>query len=227
MALILNLETATDIGSVCISKGLEILGIKESSETFAHASETTLLIEAVLQETGYSLQEIDAIAVSAGPGSYTALRVGTSVAKGIGYALDKPLIAISTLQWLAAASAQKHPQATFYIPMIDARRMEVYTAIFDSEGKEVKAPTPVILHESTFDDYLKGNQPIVCSGSGSFKFKDIVDSNAIIFADLICSASHLVPLALEAYNQQAFENLAYFEPLYLKPPNITKAKKVI
>jgi len=122
MAIILNIETATDIGSVCISKGEKILASKDGSSTFSHAKETTLMIEACLAEAAISMQDLGAIAISRGPGSYTSLRIGTSIAKGICYALDKPLIAINTLESLAFA-ASKIEQGAIYAPMIDARRL--------------------------------------------------------------------------------------------------------
>ena len=131
MAIILNIETATDIGSVCLSRGKEVLAVKQGTTTFSHAKETTLMIDHCLTEAGLTMQDLNAVAISSGPGSYTSLRIGTSVAKGICYALDKPLIAVNTLEALALA-ASKVSDGAIYAPMIDARRMEVYTTFYDA-----------------------------------------------------------------------------------------------
>ena len=224
MPLILNIETATDVGSVCISKGNKILVLKESTSPFSHAKETTLLIAACLKEAQLQMNELEAVAVSRGPGSYTALRVGFSVAKGICYALDIPLIGVDTLCALALA-ASKVQHGDWYIPMIDARRMEVYTAFFDKKMNCFKAAHALVLDKMTFAFATEQEKQIVFAGNGSKKFQQIVEQQKFIFADLKCSAAHLVPLAYQSYQFSQFESLAYSEPSYLKPPNITKPKK--
>lgn len=226
MAIILNIETATDIGSVCVSKGEKILATKDGSSTFSHAKETTLMIESCLMEAGIALQDLDAIAISSGPGSYTSLRIGTSIAKGICYALDKPLIAVNTLESLAFA-ASKIAQGTIYAPMIDARRMEVYTAFYEVGMTCTLPMQPLILDEKTFDLAIKAQKKIVFAGNGAEKIKKVVNSSQFIFTNILCAAKHLAPLAFKAFENKQFESVAYFEPDYLKPPNITTPKKLL
>ena len=150
MALILNIETATDICSISLSKGQDIIGIKKATEAYQHASKITLLISACFEGTNYKLNDLDAIAISKGPGSYTALRIGTATAKGICYTLQKPLIAVDSLQALALATMDIDDQKALYIPMIDARRMEVYTAIFDNQNQEIIAPHAAVITDVHF-----------------------------------------------------------------------------
>ena len=223
MALILNIETATEISSVCIAKGEKVLAIKESTQTMSHARETTILIEACLKAANIALTNVDAIAVSIGPGSYTALRVGSSIAKGICYALDLPLIGISTLKSLAFAASEQM-KGDYYCPMIDARRKEVYTATYNSALTIIKQESATVLTP----DYIEESGwqgKLVFSGNGAPKFKDMVRGERYHFPAISCSAAYIAPLAYVAYHQGKFEDLAYFEPVYLKPPNITKSNK--
>ena len=155
MPLILNIESATDICSVCISKNAETLSLQEADKEYSHTSKITILIERCCAEAGITLKQLDAVAVSKGPGSYTSLRVGASTAKGICYALDKPLITIDTLQSIALATFKKAKQATFYAPMIDARRMEVYTSLFDKDLNLVQETHAKIIDEQSFQDYFQ------------------------------------------------------------------------
>ena len=223
MALILNIETATEISSVCIAKGDKVLAIRESTEAMTHARETTILIEDCLKEANIALTEVDAIAVSIGPGSYTALRVGSSISKGICYALDIPLIGVSTLKSLAFASA-KQMKGDYYCPMIDARRKEVYTATYNNAFTIIKEDNATVLTPDYIDE--SGWQgKVVCSGNGAPKFREMVKEDKYLFPAINCSAEHIAPLAYIAYQQGKFEDLAYFEPVYLKPPNITKSNK--
>lgn len=226
MAIILNIETATDIGSVCVSDGLTVLASKDGSSTFSHAKETTLMIESCIAEAGLKMKDIEAVALSSGPGSYTSLRIGTSTAKGICYALDKPLIAVNTLASLALA-ASKMAEGTLYAPMIDARRMEVYTAFYDDGMNCLMPMQPLILEEKTFEESLNSKHTIVFSGNGAAKIKNVINSEQFIFTDIRCAARHLVPLSVEAFRKGDFESVAYFEPDYLKPPNITTPKKIL
>ncbi len=223
MAHILNIETATEISSVCISHGERVLAFKESTEGMAHARATTLLIEACLEAAKLAITDLDAVAISSGPGSYTALRVGSSIAKGICYALDLPLISISTLESLAIA-ASKLKEGDFYCPMIDARRNEVYTATYNSNFTRVKEASATILTP----DYIDRNGwqgKAIFSGNGASKFSTMVERSDYTFTDVYCSSKHIAPLAFLAYQQKNFQEIAYFEPIYLKPPNITKSKK--
>src|SRR6476661_4332435 len=148
MALILLLETATSVCSVAVAEDGKLLAIHEESEKNIHATHLTLFIENVMQQAGRSLSDLDAIAVSMGPGSYTGLRIGVSTAKGLCYAMDKPLIGINTLESMAAVIANS--STSLYVPMIDARRMEVYTAVYDADLKEILPTQAMILDEQSF-----------------------------------------------------------------------------
>ena len=227
MSLILNIETATDICSVCISKDHEILAIREAEKEYSHTSQITILIEACCAATGISLSQMDAVAVSNGPGSYTSLRVGASTAKGICYALDKPLISIDTLQSIALATAGKEKRKALYAPMIDARRMEVYTALFDQDGNIVEGTNAKIIDEHSFQDYFEKGHTIVFSGNGAAKCQKVITSSQAVFRDEICSAAHLVPLSYPAYQKNDFSDPAYFSPAYFKSPNITTPRKIL
>ncbi len=224
MALILHIETATDLTSVCISKDTTVLSIKNGSGPMKHSQELTLLIQDSMEELGLPFKELDAVSVSKGPGSYTALRVGTSVAKGICYAADKPLIAVDTLEALAYTTALE-VKADFYCPMIDARRKEVYMSFYNNKNACLKPCQALILETSTFAKYVQDGQRIAFSGNGSAKYKEMANRPEFLFLDIKCSALHLVPLAEHAYEKKKFESTAYFEPTYLKPPNITIPKK--
>ncbi|MBK7873510.1 MAG: tRNA (adenosine(37)-N6)-threonylcarbamoyltransferase complex dimerization subunit type 1 TsaB [Saprospiraceae bacterium] len=227
MPLILQIETATDVCSICISQNEELIALQEITQFSDHASKITLLIEACLQQANLTLKDLDAVAVSQGPGSYTALRIGVSTAKGICYALNKPLIAVDTLQALALATFQTEQKDALYCPMIDARRMEVYCAIFDQDSQLIKEATALKIEETTFDNYFTKGQNIVFSGNGAEKCKAILTSEFAHFSPIVCSAKHLIPLAFQAFQNEHFADLAYFEPFYLKPPNITTPKKNI
>lgn len=224
MAKILNIETSTNISSICISEFGNILSKKESTNAMAHAKEGTLLIEACMNAASIAFHQLDAVAVSKGPGSYTALRVGSSIAKGICYATDIPLIAVDTLKSLATAAATKLV-GDFYCPMIDARRKEVYMAFYNKDITELQEVQAKILDETSFTQEVSDQATIVFCGNGSTKFQAMTQQSNFLFLDLVCAAQHLVPLSERAFQSGAFESLAYFEPTYLKPPNITVAKK--
>lgn len=226
MALILNLDTATDVCSVGIANGAKILSLKESDDAYSHASAITLLIEACRKDAGIDLQDLDAIAISSGPGSYTALRVGAATAKGICYALDKPMIAIDTLAALAHAAKEKQT-ADFYIPMIDARRMEVYTAVYDQQLQELESVHNLILDLQSFNNYFTDGKSIAFCGNGAPKSQTVFVEKNAIFCDILCSAKHIAPLAEVAFQKQQFEDIAYYTPLYFKAPNITVSKKTL
>lgn len=227
MPTILHIESATDICSIGISQDATLIAMEEIYQFSDHASKITLLIQACLQQAQLTLQDLDALAISQGPGSYTALRVGVSTAKGICYALNKPLIAIDTLQALAFATWQADPRDASYCPMIDARRMEVYCAIFDQNNQLVQEAQALAVESDTFDPYFQHQQQLIFSGNGAEKCKAILTNTFAQFSQVVCSARHLIPLALQAFEKQQFANLAYFEPFYLKPPNITTPRKNI
>lgn len=225
LAIILNIETATEICSICISREEEILARRATDESFQHAARITLLIQECAREAGLRLSEIDAIAVSRGPGSYTALRIGLSVAKGIAYALDKPIIAVDTLQSLALATAQVAGKEALYYPMIDARRMEVYTAPFDRTGQPLGEPEARIITEDSFRAEIEAGRRVILSGNGASKCKSVLQYPQIEFVPLLNDSAHLIPLARRAFRERDFVDIAYFTPFYLKSPNITIPRK--
>lgn len=225
--LILNLETSTDVCSVAISRGEEILSLKASDKPFRHSEWLTTFVQQCIDETGFSLQEMDAVAVGSGPGSYTSLRVGTSTAKGICYALGLPLISVNTLKALALAAFNEFKMTdAYYCPMIDARRMEVYCAIFNGQNKVVSEPEAVVVEAGSFNRYFSEKITMIFTGNGAEKCRDILQSNQAQFHPLICSASHMPALASKKYSEGNFEEIAYYVPSYLKPPNITKPKNM-
>ena len=169
MPYILHLETATEICSVGISKGHQIISLKSSAEPYQHVTLINQLIEDCLREANISMHQLDAVAVSSGPGSFTALRVGTATAKGICYALQKPLIGVDTLQALALGSFDATIEKALYVPMIDARRMEVYTATFDDSNECIEPTRSLIIEKNIFEDYKKNGHTVVLSGNGAEK----------------------------------------------------------
>jgi len=225
MALILNIETATDICSIALGLDGKLLQLTEAQETFTHAEEITLLVQQSLKEAGKTLQDLDAVAITSGPGSYTALRIGTSTAKGICYALNKPLIAVNTLQALAQAAKGINPSGDFYVPMIDARRMEVYSAIYDNQLKTVGKTVAEVINENSYEKYFTSNKKIIYCGNGAPKCQTVITSQLAHFESVNCSAKYLIPLAEEAFAVQAFEDVAYYVPTYFKAPNITTPRK--
>ncbi len=217
MALILNIETATQVCSVGLSEGNRILSIRESHDKNSHAAKLTVFCEEVLHEAGKEMKDLEAIAVSMGPGSYTGLRIGVSTAKGFCYALDIPLIAIPTLQSMAlGALSSIDKKEALCCPMIDARRMEVYTALYDQHNKEVRKTEALIIDEGSYDIEIAEN-PIYFFGDGAEKCKDILEPKGMNYVDGIHpSAQNMAHLSAEKFRSENFEDLAYFEPYYLK-----------
>lgn len=223
MALILNIETATEICSVCLSKDGRLLSIRETNEEKSHAAQTALFIDELLKEFQISAKDLDAVAISMGPGSYTGLRIGVSLAKGICYAASIPLIAINSLeslanQLLASLKQNQHflSEPSFLVPMIDARRMEVYSAIFNTQMEELKTTEALILDEHSYADLLAIGK-VYFAGNGAFKIKEVINHpNAIVVDEVSISSQGLIAAAEAKFNSKSFENLAYFEPYYLK-----------
>lgn len=226
MAKILQIETATSVCSVAVSIHGKTVAVKEELGQNLHASNLTLFIEEAIKEAGITFKDLDAIAISKGPGSYTGLRIGVSTAKGLCYALDLPLIAIETLEMMAAGFLIKNPDYKDLVcPMIDARRMEVYTTIFDAKLKVLEPTTAKIIDESSFADFLI-DQKITYIGDGSSKCEEALNnSNAIFCNDNFNSATYLSLLAENAFAKSDFEDVAYFEPFYLKDFVVTQPKK--
>ena len=214
MALILSLETATTNCSVALSNNGKTIAIKEDNDKgYSHAERLHVYIDAVLKEAGVNAKDLDAIAVSKGPGSYTGLRIGVSAAKGLSYALEKPLISIPTLE---ALSQQVKNDDGVIVSMLDARRMEVYSAIYDYNKNEIRETQAQILNESSFNNYLNQGR-VYFIGNGVEKTKTLINNqNAIFIEGKLPSANELGLLAFNKYKISDFEDVAYFEPYYLK-----------
>jgi len=215
LAIILNIETATKNCSVSVSDGTTQLALRELNEgKFSHAEKLHSFIVEVLESTGLSMKDLNAVAVSKGPGSYTGLRIGVSAAKGICYALDIPLISVSTLKCLAL---QMQPEEGAYVvPLLDARRMEVYSAVFDDKFIQVRETEAEIIDENSFNDFLE-NGKVYFLGDGAEKCKAYIrHHNARFVTETYPSAREMVSMVQKKYDSAEFENLAYFEPFYLK-----------
>lgn len=214
MALILCIETTTTNCSVSISKDGGLLAIKElNSINYSHSEKLHLFIIDVLKKANATFKDLSAVAVSKGPGSYTGLRIGVSAAKGLCYAQDLPLISIDTLQSLAHQAKER---TNFIIPMIDARRMEVYTAVYDANYNQLEETSAKILTNGSFLNYLEKGK-VVFLGNANDKFRAICNHpNAEFIDGKLPSANEMGILAEEKHKKSDFENVAYFEPYYLK-----------
>ena len=223
MPIILSIETATTNCSVSLSKEGETLVLKEDNNVnYSHAESLHVFINDVLETANIDKTQIDAIAVSKGPGSYTGLRIGVSAAKGLCYALDKPLISISTLHALAH---QVNTQEGVIVPMLDARRMEVYAAIYDNKFNILRAIEAQILDELSFKEELKRGK-VFFVGNGTEKTKALLGhENAIYIDNKLPSANEMSALAFAKYKIGDTEDIAYFEPFYLKDFIALKPKK--
>ncbi|RYD70092.1 MAG: tRNA (adenosine(37)-N6)-threonylcarbamoyltransferase complex dimerization subunit type 1 TsaB, partial [Sphingobacteriales bacterium] len=226
MAKILLLETATAVCSVALSVDGKIRFLKEEIGLNLHASNLTLFIEDVVSKSDLKYSDLDAVAVSKGPGSYTGLRIGVSTAKGLCYALEKPLIAVETLEMMAAGFKIQNPDYHGLIcPMIDARRMEVYTSVYDSNLNLLQPTSAKIIDENSFAEFRSENT-ITFLGDGAAKCADSLKNQNALFSDLnFNSAANMHLLAEKAYNDNKFEDVAYFEPFYLKDFVLTQPKK--
>jgi tRNA threonylcarbamoyladenosine biosynthesis protein TsaB len=227
MALILNIETATKVCSVALYQDDNLLGLQELFIDKSHSEYLAVIINDLMNYTGRKFEGLAAVAISKGPGSYTGLRIGTSTAKGLCYALDIPLISINTLKAMAVNLAGLY-EDTYLCPMIDARRMEAYFMILDREHKEILSAQAKIIDENVFSNLLKDNK-IVFFGNGSDKCKPILSkhSNAIFVESIHPTAKSVGILAFEKFKTKEFEDVAYFEPYYLKDFIATKAKKLL
>lgn len=223
MALILNIETSSESCSVAIASNGIVCASLQSDESRSHASILTVLIERLLRENKYATADFDAVAISKGPGSYTGLRIGVSVAKGLCYGSRKPLIAVNTLQSMMNGLKQeltdfdqRFPHDALFYPMLDARRQEVYLAGFLKNGDVFSETAAEIITEESFGELLK-RQKVVFFGSGADKIKNILNSeNAVFVQGFSPKADYLAGLSEVAFQNKSFVDVAYFEPLYLK-----------
>ena len=220
MERIILIETSTALCSTALAENGAIVSYKESSAPKAHASLTAVFIQEMLSERGLTINDCDAVCASMGPGSYTGLRVGVSTAKGLCFGAGKPLIAVGTLDTLVAQASGDY---RFIIPMVDARRMEVYTAVFEN-GRQITETAPVIIDENSFAEYLEQG-PCLFIGDGAGKCADIIRHPDAHFCQCHPQASAMLSPALKAYKEKRFEDVAYFEPFYLKEFVATVSKK--
>ena len=225
MPVILNIETSSDVCSVAITCDGRVLTEKESTEGLNHSKLLSVFVGDVFKETGLEIKSVDAIAVSKGPGSYTGLRIGVSLAKGLCYALGKPLIGVGTLDSLVSHALISLDQYIsdlaiegdiLFCPMIDARRMEVYTSLYNRKGEKLEEVSAKIINSSSYSKYLK-THTIFFFGNGSVKCQSLIEHpNALFRGPLKSSARYMLRLAEKKYELSKFENVAYFEPFYLK-----------
>lgn len=215
MGVLLNLETSSTNCSVCVAKDGKILAIKElNSANYSHAEKLHVFIEEVVKEAGVTLQDIKAIAVSKGPGSYTGLRIGVSAAKGLCYALGIPLISVSTLKSMASQIKIKGNEVL--IPVLDARRMEVYSAVFDHEMNQIRETKAEIIDEHSFQEFLS-DKHVHFVGSGAEKIHELFSLDTITYhCEVVPSAKEMASISSDKFNASDFEDVAYFEPYYLK-----------
>lgn len=219
MALILNIETATEVCSVALASDGKVVALQEEPKGRNHALLLTSFIEDCINQAGVAFTDLDAIAVSKGPGSFTGLRIGVSTAKGLCYALDKPLTSVNSLQSMAAVALEKNkfPEAELFCPMIDARRMEVYTAFFNRKGEFVVETAAQIIDNKSFEAVLVANK-VLFFGDGMQKCRELLNSseNALFLEENTNSALGMVHFSENSYKNGLFESTAYFEPFYLK-----------
>ena len=219
------LDTATEVCSVAIGQGNEVIVTNDIARKNSHTETITLQIAQCMKEAGLQYHQIDAIGISSGPGSYTGLRVGTSVAKGLCYALDIPLIAIETLKGLAAGLKTEFDAGTVICPMIDARRMEVYAADYNKKLEELRPVYNLILGEGVMAE--SGYDHLVLCGNGAHKAEGIDLGVTFDIISTSCSASNLLKICNDLFLKGKIEDMAYFSPFYFKSPNVTKSKKNI
>lgn len=232
MSLILCIETGTDICSVGIAKDGELLSLRESDEGRDHARKVGVFVDELLRETGIVPDDLDAVAVGKGPGSYTGLRIGVSFAKGLCYGLQKPLVAVGSLDALAEVAREDYEagilavddwDGAYLCPMVDARRMEVYAQVFDSEGRPQGEVSAEVVDEGSFAAFRGQGRPFVIFGSGARKCADVLPD--AVYVEVTPSARGLARLAQQALDEGRTEDITYFEPFYLKDFVVTTSRK--
>ena len=232
MSLILCIETGTDVCSVGIARDGELLSLRESDEGRDHARKVGVFVDELLRETGIAPDDLDAVAVGKGPGSYTGLRIGVSFAKGLCYGLRKPLLAVGSLDALVEVAREDYEAGILAVddwqharlcPMVDARRMEVYAQVFDSQGTPLTDVSAEVVSEESFAAYRQAGEPFVIFGSGARKCADLLAGAT--FVEVTPSARGLARLAQQALAEGRTDDIAYFEPFYLKDFVVTTSKK--
>lgn len=226
MPRIILIETSTSLCSAAIEQDGRIISSRETAEPRAHASRTAVFVKEMLDECGLSVQDCDAVCVSSGPGSYTGLRVGSSTAKGLCFGASKPLLAACTLDILVrqAISDGLPEGCTAIVPMVDARRMEVYCAVYSPDGQRFSEISPCVVDDSSFSAELAAGK-VLFIGDGAAKCAPVLNSGNAVFKQVNPNAAAMASLAEEAFQKSEFQNTAYFEPFYLKEFVATVSKK--
>ena len=226
MAYLLHIESSSTVCSVAVSKDADIIALKELNNGYTHAENLHIFIEQLLKEASLNAKDLNAISISSGPGSYTGLRIGFSAAKGLAYVLQIPLITIQTLKALSNLAMQIVKTDALFCPMMDARRMEVYCAVYDQLFNETISSQALILDDTTIQTFNL-NKSIYFFGDGMPKAKHLLQNlpNAQFIEDITASASSMISLAFEKYQAKEFVDVAYSEPNYLKEFFFTTAKK--
>lgn len=224
MALILSIETSTSICSVALHREGKLLSVFELHEENAHAGKLMLLIEDLFRRSGFGPKDLEAVAVSAGPGSYTGLRIGVSLAKGFAYAQNIPLIGVDALQALAGRALPFCSPQDLVIPMLDARRMEIYTSVIGGHGSVIDPSHPLVVENNPFEKYLSKGK-VYFLGDGLPKLKHLLVHENAVFLSIFNSAVSVGELAYEKFIKEQFEDIAYFEPNYLKDFRVIPSKK--
>lgn len=228
MAYLLAVETATKVCSVALFKNDELIAVQEEGGNYSHAENLAVFVNDLIQEAGLQFSDLDAVAVSKGPGSYTGLRIGVSFAKGLSYALNIPLISIETLQAMASRCYEEVKEPNVLVcSMIDARRMEVYAAIYNRNLEVLKKVNADLITEDSYQEYLRRHK-LYFVGDGAKKCSDVIrHENAVFLTDLLPSAKSFGQLAYRKFENKEFEDVAYFEPYYLKEFIALKGKKLV
>jgi tRNA threonylcarbamoyladenosine biosynthesis protein TsaB len=213
MAIILNIDTAVETASICLARESKPIKFAENRKQSDHASWLHPAIQKLAADAGTDIHQIEAIAISIGPGSYTGLRVGLAAAKGICFALDIPLIAVNTLKMMAYTTLNK--EADLFCPLIDARRMEVFMAVYDSNFTEFIEPQAMIVDSSSFDSILSSNK-VLFSGNGSRKVRELISHPNALFSNSEATAASMAGLSEQYFREKNFSDIAYIEPCYIK-----------
>ncbi|MFI3266999.1 MAG: tRNA (adenosine(37)-N6)-threonylcarbamoyltransferase complex dimerization subunit type 1 TsaB [Rikenellaceae bacterium] len=237
MQTILCIESGTDVCSVALSKDGKLISLRESTQGRQHASNLALYVDEILESNNIKAEDLDAVALSEGPGSYTGLRIGTSLAKGLCFATDKNLVAVGSLLSMAAVAMEDFeagllgdvdPSEYLLCPMIDARRMEVYTQLFDSQMNPLTEVEAIVVDENLFSDIReKTGKKLLIFGDGAQKCEEVIPSDIFTRIEVIPSARGLISAASKAIENSDFKDVAYFEPFYLKDFIIKKSNKKI
>lgn len=213
MAIILNIDTSVDTASICLATDGQSMQLSKNEHRSDHASWLHPAISKMIVEAGLTINKLEAVAVCIGPGSYTGLRVGLSAAKGLCYSLGLPLIALNTLEMMAYAT--RDDDKTLLCPMIDARRTEVFTAVYDKNLTQIMKPNAMLLSGDSFKELLRLNR-IIFSGNGVKKARELINHTNGLFSEKVATAENMIDLTEQKFRETVFADVAYIEPFYLK-----------